>query len=275
MVGQAGAATHHMVTGGGMAIYARFLRDGREAYGLVEGDQLRLLAGDLLGAHVQTDVTLPLASVKLLAPVIPTKILAVALNYPSHIGDRPPLTEPRLFHKPVTCVVGPDDPIVLPYDATYGRGVHHEAELCVVIGKPGRRISEADALGHVFGYTCGNDVSAREWQQADQQWWRAKGADTFGPLGPWIVTGIDPASCEVVCRVNGEERQRDKVANMFFSVPQIVSFISQSIRLEVGDVIFAGTPNVTTPLNSGDICEVDISGIGVLRNPVVAEVPVE
>lgn len=251
-----------------MTTYARFLHDGTEQYGIIEGDSVTAIKGELLGRHERTGTSHPLSAVRLLAPIAPVKMLAVALNYGSHLRDRPALTEPRLFWKPTTCIAGPDDPIVLPYD---GENIHYEGELVAVIGRTCRRVPEAQALDNVFGYTCGNDVSARNWQRDDQQWWRAKGADSFGPIGPWIVTGLNPASLHLTTRLNGEVRQETDTSEMLFNLAQVISFASRAVTLEAGDLIFTGTPGVTAEMKAGDVCEVEISGIGVLRNPVQAE----
>ncbi len=249
-----------------MAVYARFMHNGTESYGIVEGDQVTAIRGELLGQHEKTNQRFALADVKLLAPVKPPKVHAVALNYRSHLGDRPPLKVPGMFLKPTTCIIAPEEPIVLPHDA--GR-VDYEGELVAVIGRTCRRVSVDQALDYVFGYTCGNDVSAREWQRDDRQWWRAKGADTFGPIGPWIVTGLDPGKLHLITRVNGEVKQESPTELLIFSVAEVVSFASQAMTLEPGDVIFTGTPGTTAQASPGDVCEVEVSGIGVLRNPVV------
>ncbi len=251
-----------------MTIYARFRHDGAVSYGVVEGEQIAVIRGQPWGEHEQTNERLGLNQVQLLAPIKPTKVHAVALNYRSHLGERPALEVPGMFLKPTSCIVGPDEPIILPKDA--GR-VDYEGELVAVIGRTCRRVAPEEALDYVFGYTCGNDVSAREWQRSDRQWWRAKGADTFGPIGPWIVTGLDPATLHLVTRVNGEVKQETDTSLMIFDVPQVVSFASQAMTLEPGDIIFTGTPGTTAEAHPGDVCEVEISGIGVLRNPVRAE----
>lgn len=251
-----------------MTVYARFRYNGTESYGIVEEGRVHLIRGELFGAHERTGESVALTEVKLLAPLKPTKVHAVALNYRSHLGDRPPLTVPGMFLKPTSCIIGPEEPIILPKDA--GR-VDYEGELVVVIGRTCRKVPVERAMDYVFGYTCGNDVSAREWQREDRQWWRAKGADTFGPIGPWIVTGLDPAKLHLVTRVNGQVVQETDTNLLIFSVPEIVSFASQAMTLEPGDIIFTGTPGVTAQAHPGDVCEVEISGIGVLRNPVRAE----
>jgi 2-keto-4-pentenoate hydratase/2-oxohepta-3-ene-1,7-dioic acid hydratase in catechol pathway len=251
-----------------MTVYTRFRHNGGESLGIVEDGWVHVLRGDLFGAHERTGESFKLADVTLLAPLKPTKVHAVALNYRSHLGDRPPLKVPGMFLKPTSCIIGPEEPIILPKDA--GR-VDYEGELVVVIGRTCRKVSVDQAMEYVFGYTCGNDVSAREWQREDRQWWRAKGADTFGPIGPWIVTGLDPAKLHLVTRVNGRVVQETDTELLIFSVPEIISFASQAMTLEPGDIIFTGTPGVTAQASPGDVCEVEISGIGVLRNPVRAE----
>lgn len=248
-----------------MTTYARVDHQGRQRYGIVDGERLTFIEGSLFESHQRTGEAVALSAVKLLAPLKPTKVHAVALNYRSHLGDRTELPVPGMFLKPTSCIAGPDDPIILPADA--GR-VDYEGELVAVIGKTCRNVTEADALDHVFGYTCGNDVSARDWQRDDRQWWRAKGADTFGPIGPWIVTDLDPARLHLVTRVNGEVKQETTTDLLIFNVAQVVSFASRAMTLEAGDIIFTGTPGTTATANPGDVCEVEIEGIGVLRNPV-------
>ncbi len=206
----------------------------------------------------------------------PGKILAAAVNYPSHLAGSQRLTgmaeapsEPALFLKPSSSVVGPEDAIVLPRDA--GR-IDYEGELVAVIGRPCRSVSVEEALHYVFGYTCGNDVSARQWQRGDLQWWRAKGSDTFSPIGPFIATDLDPTDLELRTRLNGREVQTTNTGALIHSVAALVSFASQAMTLEPGDLVFTGTPGQTGDLSDGDVVEVEISGIGVLRNPVVAEI---
>ncbi len=217
----------------------------------------------------------PVADVVLLAPVRPTKIVCVGLNYRDHIaesrtavpggGDVP--AEPLLFLKPPSAVVGDGEAI------RYPRGVERldpEAELAVVIGRRARAVGAAEALGHVAGYTCFNDVSARNYQRRDGQWTRAKGFDTFAPLGPWVAVGLDPGALEVRCRVNGQERQHGRTADLVHPVAALIAFISGIMTLEPGDVIATGTPAGVAPVVPGDTVEVEIDGIGVLTNRVEA-----
>ena len=247
---------------------ARFESDGRVSYGLVEGDSVTPIAGDLFGDRRPAGPALPLSSVKLLAPLVPRQILAVALNYGSHLGERPASPKPELFLKAPSSIIGPGDAIVLPAGS---ERVDYEGELVVVIGRRCRKVSEAEALSCVLGYTCGNDVSARDWQRGDTQWWRAKSSDTFSPLGPWIVDGLDPTDLELRTRVNGEEVQSTSTRLLLHSVARVISFASQVITMAPGDLIYTGTPGQTRPLKPGDTVEVEVTGIGVLRNPVAAE----
>jgi 2-keto-4-pentenoate hydratase/2-oxohepta-3-ene-1,7-dioic acid hydratase in catechol pathway len=255
-------------------LYVRFREGDRTQYGILRGDEIEVLAGDLLGDTERSGETLALSKVKLLSPVPrPGKILAAAVNYESHAPSGSVITKqdeapaiPQLFLKPSSSVVGPDETIVLPEGA---RRVDAEGELVAAIGRTCRSVSAEEALDYVFGYTCGNDVSARHWQRDDMQWWRAKGADTFSPIGPAIVTDLDPADLELKTRVNGEVRQATNTGAMVHSVATLISFASQVCTLEPGDLIFSGTPGETPTLNDEDVVEVEISGIGVLRNSVV------
>ena len=197
----------------------------------------------------------------------PGKIIAVGRNYVDHAKERgvdvPEI--PLIFFKPPSSVIGPEEAIILPPQSTR---VDHESELAVVIGKAGRWIQADQAMNHVMGYTAANDVTARDLQQRDGQWTRGKGFDTFCPLGPWIETELDPSDTILRCRVNGEMRQMGSTREMVFTVQQLIAFISTVMTLEPGDVILTGTPAGIGPLVSGDVVEVEVEGIGVLRNPV-------
>jgi len=251
-------------------IIARFLHQGRQSYGIVEGEQVRPVEGDIFGDYRLTSA-INLTEVRLLSPVAPSKILAVGLNYRSHLDHlkdqfEPP-AQPELFLKPSSAVIGPDEPIILPDSDTAGR-IDYEGELVAVIGRRCRRVSESQALDFVLGYTCGNDVSARRWQKKDLQWWRAKGADTFAPLGPWIVDGLDPTNLELRTRVNGEVRQSANTSLLIYSVAEVISFASRVMTLEPGDVLFTGTPGEPGSLSPGDVVEIEVERVGVLRNTV-------
>jgi 2-keto-4-pentenoate hydratase/2-oxohepta-3-ene-1,7-dioic acid hydratase in catechol pathway len=248
--------------------YIRYRHFSTVAYGILKGDTVQEIRGDLFGDYKETGVTHPLDDVKLLHPCEPPKILAVGLNYKSHLGDRKPPEHPEIFYKPVTALQNPEDPIVIPPAA---KNVHYEGELVLVIGKPVTRASPDQARSAIFGVTCGNDVSERDWQggpQKDLQWWRAKGADTFAPLGPVIVRGLDYSNLLLQTRLNGNVVQKQYTSDLIFNGPAIVSWISQYVTLMPGDLIYTGTPGHTSRMNEGDVIEVEIEGIGVLRNRV-------
>ncbi len=254
--------------------YLRFQKGKTVAYGLLEGERVRQLSGDLFGAWSKTDTTYALKEVKLLPPTQPLQVLALAGNYRSHLKNEevpPKFKIPQPFFKSPSCLVGQGDAIVIPKDAKI---VHYEAELVIVIGKKCSKVSKADALDYVFGVTAGNDVSERVWQNdaevKDVQWWRAKGADTFGPVGPYIVSGVDYGKLMLRLRLNGEVKQEEMTDHLIHDVPSTVSFISQYITLQPGDLIFTGTPGKTSDMKPGDVVEVELEGAGVLRNPVVA-----
>jgi 2-keto-4-pentenoate hydratase/2-oxohepta-3-ene-1,7-dioic acid hydratase in catechol pathway len=248
--------------------YARFQAGETIAYGVVEGDRIRQIEGDLFGARRPTETTHALADVKLLVPTTPSKVLAVGLNYRSHLRDRPAPKVPEIFYKAPSCLIPQGADIVLPKGTN---DVHYEGELVIVIGKRAKHVAPGEAMEHVFGVTCGNDVSARDWQKGDLQWWRAKGADTFGPCGPFVVSGLDPDDLKLELRVNGEVKQKESTRDLLHDVAAIISWISQAVTLEPGDLIYTGTPGLTTALKPGDVVEVEIEGIGVLKNGVTAE----
>jgi 2-keto-4-pentenoate hydratase/2-oxohepta-3-ene-1,7-dioic acid hydratase in catechol pathway len=254
---------------------ARYRWEGTARWGRREGDVfVRLDAPPWLGGR-ESGPRDAASSVVLLPPVEPTKIVCVGLNYRDHIAesattipgglDAP--AEPLLFLKPPSAVVATGEAI------RYPRGVERldpEAELGVVIGRRARAVSAAAALEHVAGYTCFNDVSARNYQRKDGQWTRAKGFDTFAPLGPWVAVGLAPGALDVRCRVNGVERQHGNTADLLHAVPALVSFISHIMTLEPGDIIATGTPAGVGPVLPGDVVEVEVQGIGVLTNSIEA-----
>ena len=246
--------------------YVRYTEGATTAYGVLDGQTIRELSGNLFGSRRLTGRTLRLDQVKLLAPVVPGKVIAVGLNYLTHLGERPAATYPGLFAKMPTSIVGPDADVLYPADAT---NLHFEGELVVVIGRRAQNVSVADAPQYVFGVTAGNDISERDWQRADLQWFRAKASDTFGPLGPMIVTGLNYGDLLLQTRVNGEVLQSQRTKDLVFDVPTIVSYISRYVTLEAGDVIYTGTPGTTKAMKPGDVVEIEIEGIGVLRNKIV------
>jgi len=209
-----------------------------------------------------------LPDVRLLSPILPSKVVGIGRNYVEHAAEHKVEVpkEPLLFLKPSTAIIGHHDLIRLPVQS---RQVEHEAELAVVIGAPGaRRVDRAGARAAIFGYTCGNDVTARDLQRGDGQWTRGKGFDSFCPLGPWITTDVDVSDVEVRCEVNEEVRQLGRTKDMVFDAPTLVSYVSHVMTLLPGDVILTGTPAGVGPLTSGDTVAVSVEGIGVLANRV-------
>ena len=252
-----------------MTHYIRYRSGATVSYGVLEGATVHQIQGDLIGSHAPTGAALPLAEVSLLAPTVPGKILCVGRNYRSHLGTRPQPASPEIFYKPITALQDPGGPIAIPRDAT---DLHYEGELVVVIGKRLKNATPAEARAAIFGVTCGNDVSERNWQAGpgkDLQWWRAKGSDTFAPLGPAIATGLDYGSLLLETRLNGEVVQKQTTADLLFDCPTIASWISGWVTLMPGDAIYTGTPGATRRMSAGDVVEVEIEGIGTLRNPVV------
>jgi 2-keto-4-pentenoate hydratase/2-oxohepta-3-ene-1,7-dioic acid hydratase in catechol pathway len=235
---------------------------------VLDGEIIRELQGNVFEGAKPGSRTLKLSEVKLLAPANASKVVAAGLNYRSHIGETPAAKYVGLFAKLPTSLVGDGADIVYPADATT---VHYEAEVCLVIGKRAKNITEAQVKDHVFGIAPCNDVSERAWQKADLQWFRAKGADTFGPMGPALVRGADYNKLKLIGRHNGKVVQQSSTDQLIFSIDNIVSYVSRYVTLEPGDVIFTGTPGTTQAMKPGDTYEVEIEGIGVLKNKVVAE----
>jgi 2-keto-4-pentenoate hydratase/2-oxohepta-3-ene-1,7-dioic acid hydratase in catechol pathway len=250
----------------------RFEMAGRSGYGILKGEKIDVLWSTPFDGGVAntTGEVMSLPEVTLLAPCEPTKIVAIGLNYRDHAAEfgNPIPEEPLIFMKPATAVIGPDEDIVCP---AMSRRVDYEAELAVVIGKTVRHVAEADFRDYVLGYTCINDVTARDLQKKDGQWTRAKGFDTFAPLGPWIETELaDPGNLTVKAYLNGERRQYSTTRNLVFPVAALVSFISRIMTLLPGDVIATGTPSGVGPMRVGDVVEVKVEGIGTLRNRLVS-----
>lgn len=260
---------------------ARFARSGEISYGIVQGDgdeptdaglSLAVLAEHPLFDPTPTGEVVDLAAVRLLAPTQPINVVCIGKNYSDHVREMAGLTAasgdsavPTVFLKPATSVIGPGDPIRLP--SGVGR-VDHEAELAVVIGRPARDLTPETALGHVWGYTAANDVTARDQQNSDTQWTRGKGHDTFCPLGPWLVTDLDPADLRVRCEVDEVVRQDGRTRELIHDVPAVLSFITSFMTLLPGDVVLTGTPAGVGPLEAGQSVSVTIEGVGTLTNPV-------
>ncbi len=287
--------------------YCRFQSGDTVAYGIVEGNQVRQLAGDLFRDFQKTDKLFPLDKITLLVPTQPTQVLAMAGNYKSHLGDEETITTkittkttvttrsktgettsettstsetrrsgeipekfqiPQPFFKSPSCLQRHEGNIVLPKDSEV---THFEAELVIVIGKTASNVPKKDALDYVLGVTCGNDVSARDWQRDDVQWWRAKGGNTFGPCGPFIASALDYDNLLLQLRLNGKTMQEERTSQLIHDIPTIVSFVSHYVTLYPGDLIFTGTPGQTSEIHPGDVVEVELEGVGVLRNKVVAQ----
>lgn len=249
----------------------RFELEGQRGWAVLEGERLFPLWGPPFEAIVRTGEMFLAGNVKLLAPTEPGKIVALALNYRDHAAEfgRAVPEEPLIFLKPPSAVIGPGEPIVLPRQS---RRVDYEAELAVVMGKTARRVPEEAAWDYILGYTCMNDVTARDLQKKDGLFTRAKGFDTFAPLGPWIETELaDPHNLTVETWVTGERRQQGNTRDLIFNVPALIAFISRIMTLHPGDVIATGTPAGVGPLKPGDMVEVRVEGIGALANPVIAE----
>jgi 2-keto-4-pentenoate hydratase/2-oxohepta-3-ene-1,7-dioic acid hydratase in catechol pathway len=257
---------------------ARFRIDERESYGLVEGDRVRVIKGSIFGDYRVTQASYPLEQIKFLPPTQPTSFWAVGLNYAAHIAHQERALDAarirreaevfRPWHKGVSCLIGHNDPIVLPMEADF---VHYEGELVIVIGRPARRVTREEAPHFILGYSCANDVSSEGSWSKDLSNWRRKGSDTFGPVGPWIETEVDPHTLEIITRLNGRERDRGSTSGMVYDCHAIVSGISQFVTLRAGDLILTGAPGAVQQLHPGDVVEIEIPGIGTLRNPVVSE----
>ena len=245
--------------------YVRYDDGSSASYGLLDGNSIRQLDKAPWLGGTETGRTVDKTKVRLLAPAEPSKVFAVGFNYDSHLDDRELPAEPPVFLKLPTAIIGPDEHIVFPPGAS---NVHYEGELVIVIGRLASRVPEELASYYVFGVTAGNDVSGRDWQDHDLQWFRAKASDTFGPIGPEIVTGLDYANLLLRTRLNGKVVQEQRTSDLIHDVNAIVSFISTYATLLPGDIIFTGTPGQTGPMNRGDVIEVEIENVGTLRNTI-------
>jgi 2-keto-4-pentenoate hydratase/2-oxohepta-3-ene-1,7-dioic acid hydratase in catechol pathway len=250
---------------------ARFSTDDGMSFGVVEENTVAVIAAHPFGELTFTGQRLPLADVRLLAPILPSKIIAIGKNYADHVremgGDEPP-AEPVLFSKPSTAVIGPGEAIAYPQKLS--ERVDYEGELAVVIGRMCREVPASRAAEVILGYSCANDVTARDLQAKDGQWTRAKGFDTFCPIGPWIETEVDPADLAISTTVNGEVRQEARTSLLLHDIPTLVQYVSQVMTLLPGDVILTGTPAGVGPLEIGDEVTVTVENIGSLTNRVIA-----
>jgi len=250
-----------------MRIIRYQIKNEAPKYGWMLEDKIGEIEGNVFGSYKRKEAQTPLADVKLLPPSQPTKILCVGRNYVDHakeLGNEVPKI-PLIFMKPPSSIIANGDPIVLPAQS---KQVEHEGELVAVIGKRGKNITAEEASEHIFGYTIGNDVTARDLQRTDGQWTRAKGFDTFCPFGPWIDTEFDPSDAVVTSRVNGQMRQMASTRDMIFNVGVLIAYLSSVMTLEPGDLLFTGTPAGVGLLENGDVVDVEIEGLGKLSNPV-------
>ena len=254
--------------------FVRYQSEEDVSYGLVDGDEVWEIEGDLFGSYTVTPNSFDIEDLEILAPTDPSKVIAVGLNYRSHLdmaardlGTSDEVAQyPGLFAKYPTSIVANGADIVKPADS---ENLHFEGEMVLVIGRTASNVSVEEAEDYIFGVTVGNDISERDWQAADLQWLRAKASDTFGPVGPFIVNGLDYGNLMVQTRVNGEVRQSASSADLIFDIPTIVSYVSRYVTLFPGDLIFTGTPGTTQAMEPGDIVEVEIEGVGILSNQVV------
>jgi 2-keto-4-pentenoate hydratase/2-oxohepta-3-ene-1,7-dioic acid hydratase in catechol pathway len=257
--------------------WCRFRANDQIGYGIIEDDRVIAVSGSPLDNHERTPATYPLSAVTLLVPVIPPTFYAAGVNFREHVTEMAkqrgvePQFPPRadVGYRANNALIAHEEPIVIPKDAT--ELVQYEGELVVVIGRHCRNVSEADVLDYVFGCTIGNDVSERTWQREDRTLWRAKNTDTFKPMGPWIVTGLDPDTLRVTIRLNGETMYSYGVGDAIFGVRHFISRMSHYVTLYPGDVLWMGTDGPTENIKDGNVVEVEVPGIGTLRNPVVRE----
>jgi 2-keto-4-pentenoate hydratase/2-oxohepta-3-ene-1,7-dioic acid hydratase in catechol pathway len=256
--------------------WVRFAQADVARYGILEGDRVQPVDGDPFAGYAVAGRPVAFADVRLLPPVVPPTFYAAGVNYATHLeearrhGNTTNIPrKPDIGYRAINALIAHDEPIVIPRESD-GK-VQYEGELVVVIGKRAKHLSEADALGCVLGYTIGNDVSERVWQRGDRTLWRAKNTDTFKPMGPWIATDVDLDAMTTVVRLNGVERTRFRTNDMIFGIATYISAMTRLVTLHPGDIIWMGTDEPTLDMQAGDVVEVEISGIGTLRNPVVAE----
>lgn len=259
--------------------FAKITANGKTTWALVEGDRVTEISGEPFGEWQKTTAKHDLKAVKLEIPLIPRTFYCAGLNYVKHLteaanrrGEVPNVPDrAEIGYRAQNALIAHDEDVIIPANAT-GK-VHYEGELVAVIGKKAKHLSEADAMSCVFGYTIGNDVSERTWQKADRGLWRSKNADTFKPMGPWIETDVDLDAMETTVRLNGQVSNHFKTNDMVFNIPQFIAEMTKYFTLWPGDVIWMGTDGASPDLKAGDVVEIDITGIGTLRNKFVAEPP--
>ncbi len=257
--------------------WARLDHSGTVIYGIIEGDTVVLVRGSPFATWERMSDTIPLAEVKLLVPVVPPTFYACGMNYAQHVkevaakvGQEPNLpAQPDIGYRANNALIGPDEPIVIPADAT--DNVQYEGELVVVIGRRCKHLTRENALQAVLGYTIGNDVSERTWQRSDRTLWRAKNTDTFKPMGPWIETDVHLPDLMTRVRLNGSQMIEFRTNEMVFGVVDFLVAMTRYLTLYSGDVVWMGTEGATADMKHGDVVEIEISGIGTLRNPVARE----
>lgn len=254
----------------------RYTTAGRTACGIVEGKRIAELRGGLFDAPERTGSVHALAEVKVEVPLLPRTFYAAGLNYTEHViemaakrGEMPNIPQkPDMGYRAVNALIAHEEPVVIPRDAIK---VQYEGEIVAVVGRKAKHLSEAEALSCVLGYTIGNDVSERNWQKSDRTFWRSKNTDTFKPMGPWIETELNLEATETVVRLNGEETLRFRTNHMLFGIAKFISTMTQYLTLHPGDVIWMGTDGTSPDIKPGDVVEIDITGIGTLRNRFVLE----
>ena len=257
--------------------WIRFSTEGRTAYGILDGDRIEEVAGDPFRGHEATARRHDLAAVTIEVPVIPPTFYAAGLNYVEHVmagaarrGETPNIpAKPDMGYRAANALIPHGETVVIPADA--GEKVHYEGELVAVVGRKAKNLTEEEALGCLLGWTIGNDVSERDWQKSDRTFWRAKNSDTFKPMGPWIETDLDLDAAETIVRVNGEIRTRFATNHMRVGVARFIATMTRNITLHPGDVIWMGTDGVSPNLVSGDVVDIEITGIGHLTNPFIRE----
>ncbi len=245
--------------------YVRYELGGNVSYGVLEGETIHELRGDIFDSIERTGDTVALSAVRVLSPTAPKKVVAIGFNYGSHLGDAEPAAEPGVFAKYPTSVIPHESEITYYADAT---DLHYEGEMVLIIGRTAKNVPKEEANDYIFAVAPGNDVSERAWQRDDLQWFRAKGADTFGPVGPVMVAGVDYNDILLQTRLNGDVVQSQRTQDLIFDTASIVSYVSKYLTLEAGDMIFTGTPGSTKAMKPGDVVEVELENVGILRNTV-------
>ena len=249
----------------GITKYVRYEHNGVTSYGILEGETIHQLRGNIFESPERTGTTVAMSDVNILTPTEPTKVIAAGLNYRSHLGQANPAEYPGIFDKHATSLIPHEATVAYYEDAT---NLHFEGEMVLIIGKTAQNVSVADAANYIFAVAPGNDISERVWQSNDLQWFRAKGADTFGPVGPVMASGVDYDDLLLQTRVNGEVKQSQRTKDLIFDSSFLVSYISRYVTLNPGDMIYTGTPGATSAMQPGDVVEIELDHVGVLRNTI-------